>query len=226
MIDQIILLENKVPKCLVGLDPSLRVGTNFNAQLGTADTWVNVKWFGAKGNGVDNDAPAIRDAVSYALNNRRTLWFPSGDYGVAGPDPGEPNSCIYIPANKDVSVQMDQMATIKALPNFGLPTVNASTRLVRIDSGDGSGRLSWYGGKLDLSALPGSTTGVGGLVISHKYRTVSVRDVTFDHGVKFASGNNFGAGGGDTSLFIKEAEHVEITGCDFMGAPDLGIYLT
>lgn len=44
---------------------------------------VNVKDFGAVGNGIANDAPAIREAVAYAVANNKAVFFPSGIYELA-----------------------------------------------------------------------------------------------------------------------------------------------
>jgi len=40
------------------------------------------------------------------------------------------------------------------------------------------------------------------------------------------SGDHFGRGGGDSGLYVKESEHLSITGCSFLGSYDLGIYLS
>lgn len=44
---------------------------------------INVKWFGAKGNGVTDDTEAIKLAVSHAINTSKSLYFPSGEYNVS-----------------------------------------------------------------------------------------------------------------------------------------------
>lgn len=44
---------------------------------------VNVKDFGAVGDGVADDAPAIRDAVAYAVANGKAVYFPKANYRFA-----------------------------------------------------------------------------------------------------------------------------------------------
>ena len=46
---------------------------------------VNVKWFGAKGDGVTDDTVAIQSAVSLPLlyNRQQSIYFPSGTYKVS-----------------------------------------------------------------------------------------------------------------------------------------------
>lgn len=44
---------------------------------------VNVKWFGAKGDGITDDTSSINTAIEYAKQNRRSVYFPSGEYLVS-----------------------------------------------------------------------------------------------------------------------------------------------
>ena len=41
---------------------------------------VNVRWFGAVGNGVTNDSAAIQAALTFAADNNRAVFFPAGSY--------------------------------------------------------------------------------------------------------------------------------------------------
>ena len=68
------------------------VGTTlYVKETGTGNTgWVlstngtvNVKSFGAKGNGVSDDTSAIQAALNYAVTNSKTLFFPSGTYLIS-----------------------------------------------------------------------------------------------------------------------------------------------
>ena len=45
-----------------------------------ASIYVDVKTFGAKGDGVTDDRPAIQDALAYCLTYDRTLYFSEGTY--------------------------------------------------------------------------------------------------------------------------------------------------
>jgi Pectate lyase superfamily protein/Bacterial Ig-like domain (group 2) len=48
---------------------------------GPFQSWVNVKTaFGAKGDGVTDDAPALQQALDSLLNNPAVLWLPAGNY--------------------------------------------------------------------------------------------------------------------------------------------------
>lgn len=46
---------------------------------------LNVKWFGAKGDGITDDAAAIQLAVDVAQNRGDTLYFPTADYMISIP---------------------------------------------------------------------------------------------------------------------------------------------
>lgn len=60
--------------------------TNIKSQL--ADIVTNVKTFGAKGDGVTDDAPALRNAVNYlASKGGGKLLIPEGNYLLASYDP-------------------------------------------------------------------------------------------------------------------------------------------
>src|SRR6185369_14335349 len=51
--------------------------------------YINVKWFGALGNGAHNDIPNITKAIAWLNNNTnsptRVLYFPSGNYVINSP---------------------------------------------------------------------------------------------------------------------------------------------
>jgi parallel beta-helix repeat protein len=55
-------------------------GTAWEFISDSGDTTVNVKDFGAKGDGVTDDQTAIQNASNYATANNRSLYFPDGTY--------------------------------------------------------------------------------------------------------------------------------------------------
>ena len=65
-------------------------------QLQLDDSWVNVKAYGAKGDGITDDTAAINRAIEDLYTKqlttfenekqtRKTIWFPSGEYMITQP---------------------------------------------------------------------------------------------------------------------------------------------
>jgi hypothetical protein len=60
------------------------IQTQINSRVSKDDIFVNVKDFGAVGDGVTDDAPAINSAITYAINNYRyTVYIPNTEMGYA-----------------------------------------------------------------------------------------------------------------------------------------------
>ena len=55
-------------------------GTNFNGWIRQYSGAVNVKWFGAVGDGVTDDSTLIQNAYSYAVSTNSKLYIPTGNY--------------------------------------------------------------------------------------------------------------------------------------------------
>ena len=54
----------------------------FDHKVNIYDLAVNIKNFGAKGDGVTNDTQAILNALNFAYNNNQNLYIPQGIYMV------------------------------------------------------------------------------------------------------------------------------------------------
>ena len=59
-----------------------------------AKSYINVRSFGAKGDGITNDTEAVRKAVNAAKSGGKTVFFPAGLYNI--------NGSIAIPAGVDL----------------------------------------------------------------------------------------------------------------------------
>lgn len=67
---------------------------------------VNVKWFGATGNGTTDDTGAIQNAIS-SITNGGEVYFPNGTYSVTAPvatrvSPGQGAAFILVTANSNI----------------------------------------------------------------------------------------------------------------------------
>ncbi len=137
------------------------------------------------------------------------------------------NRAVNFVGAKSITIECHPDATFKAGPNLSAALSGSGGRSVfRFDSGlssNGGHKIRWFGGRLDLSALP-SAAGAGVDGFSGLRNDPYVYDVEVDHGVTAASGANIGVGGGDSSFFWKEFEGGGFFNCRSLGAPDLAIY--
>lgn len=72
-------------------------GRTLFARLGD---FVSLKDFGAVGNGVDDDAPALREAITFCTTFGHTLYAPSGEYRLISADPAPGTSAIATITNR------------------------------------------------------------------------------------------------------------------------------
>ena len=224
------------------------VATNFNENtpfLSTGSTTtrtlanrfadvVNVKDFGAVGDGVTDDRQNIENAANFAISVNKTLYFPSGNYFINSKTSTSANCGIFIHTDYGISIILDDNATLIAGINLYNQTIlgggRAVIRIERINNVVGES-VNFTGGKFDVSNIPIPSGGVGTggldcLSIGPKYKKVNINKVVFNHGIRTASGVDFGYGGGDSSIFCKEPENISVTNCSFYGSADLGVYLS
>lgn len=69
---------------------------------------VNVRDYGAVGNGIADDHAAIQEALEYAADNHLTLYFPDGDYMV--------NTELMISAPHDFGIYFEPGAWLRFIP--------------------------------------------------------------------------------------------------------------
>jgi hypothetical protein len=89
-------------------------------QLQLDDSWVNVKAYGAKGDGITDDTAAINRAIEDLYTKqlttfenekqtRKTIWFPSGEYMITQPLLIYPFVCLKGEAYQNTVIHMDNM---------------------------------------------------------------------------------------------------------------------
>jgi len=104
---------------------------------------INIKWFGAKGDGSTDDTSIIQATINYCLSNRKELYMPSG---------------VYIITSLSIN------AGNKSLKIFG----TSSMRGDEFDAGTGHE----YGTILYASTISGSTTAISISSASTQHRII------------------------------------------------------
>ena len=193
---------------------------------------LSPEMFGAKGDDIQDDAPAWRAMIDCAIarTGARMLTCPGKTYAIASPDPEDPGSSLAIYRTgiaANLTFDWSGGATIKGY-NGIQPTTNPAT-IFRLES-DGSGKwkIEYIGGRIDLSECTPATAGVttiGGMSLTGRWNIILSR-VVFDHGETAASGEAIGVGGGDQSAFFSNYNSAVVDRCSFLRAPDLGLYLS
>jgi hypothetical protein len=150
-------------------------GTVYTSAWGNAvdaaifDDVVNVRDYGAVGNGTTDDTAALLDAFTTALATGRLIVFPSGTYKVSGPittggtgsAPYTYNTNLNIHCIGDVSIVVDSSATpfqrlitvyatvpISSTKTGGALTINLNNKCacalyVRHDAASSAGTVFW-----------------------------------------------------------------------------------
>lgn len=135
---------------------------NLNNEL--SERAINVKWFGAKGDGVSNDTQAINNALDYAYqNNYGMVFIPNGTYMVDGTDSSASGNYLStsggIELKSGINIFMEEKAILKII-------TNSQTKYV-LFRGYGVENITIFGGNLIGDRdTHSSTTGEWGYGIS------------------------------------------------------------
>lgn len=99
------------------------VDTNFAISASAGVTWeegrINVKAWGAKGDGGTNDQPVIQAAATYAKSVGLPLYFPNGTYNL--------NSTITLTGMNTLIGESKEGARLYTTSNISLITIGADT---------------------------------------------------------------------------------------------------
>ncbi len=80
-----------------------------------AEDFINIKQYGAYGDGIHDDIQAIQKAIDE--NPLKTIYFPKGDYGITN------KIIVYQANNYGVNLKLDENALIKNISNEKLETL-------------------------------------------------------------------------------------------------------
>lgn len=112
---------------LTGTVPDARLGTNFLRWNGSASGLTNylgvnnVQWYGAKGDGTNDDTSAIQTAINSVTNFSKSLYFPAGIYMISAP-------LIVSKPGRGMRIYGDNRINtiIKVINNANIPAINIS----------------------------------------------------------------------------------------------------
>ena len=201
--------------------PIYNVAPSFTAPNGTvsrplqdrfADR-LNVKDFGATGNGTSDDRVALQAAIVKGQATGLPVWLPAGTYMISDQLGGAMTGHL--------DLVLDKRATIKAA--VGFPA--ASKKLLFLTNTTlGAGlQVSIAGGCFDSRNQPNSDTGQANDTV---YIAGKGIDEVIISGTRFYSGDDFATAGSDSLLFCSEMSNLTIEKCRFIGAKDVAIYIS
>ncbi len=161
------------------------------------DTFATPQEYGALGNGIADDAPAIQQAI----DSGGPVWIPAGTYRCA---------TLPLRLRQGTYLQLDPRAILvrAAAGDF---MVNTPGALSSATAGDytGPGNIRIEGGVFDFKATSYSTTACNGILIGHARNIIitktTFRDVPGLHAIE-----------------LRGVEHARIWGCRFEGFLDTG----
>lgn len=80
--DIVKILDLQTAASLTGAEviPILQGGVNKKVVISQIQPFVNVKWYGAVGNGITDDTTAIQAAIDAAKTTKQAVYFPTGKY--------------------------------------------------------------------------------------------------------------------------------------------------
>lgn len=92
---------------------------------------IDVKKFGASGDGVTDDTTALKNAISYAVSVSGSLFIPNGIYSVSG-GTGPGSSTLYISGATGVSI-IGENAIIKQGPSSARVLLIGNSSRIRVE---------------------------------------------------------------------------------------------
>lgn len=174
--------------------------------------YINVKWFGARGDGSGDDIPFIQKAIDYAAaSSIRTVYFPAGTYQIA------PATDKRIVLRSNLHVTGERGAVLKVKPDagdydtiFGAETNTAFIEHVTISSLT----IDQNGAANTTSKIKAGVSGISQYAVAlYSFQDIVVDSVNFDS----TSGINA------VTLNGKDARNAVVRNCYFRFVRTAGI---
>ncbi len=170
------------------------------------NTKVNLKWFGAIGDGKQDDSKSFKDFFNFLMKGY-IGYIPRGKYLIKNP--------IILKLNNDFSIDVNNNAMFIG-GKFNKPMF----------AFDGNGHtFTWKGGKLDTSRTVFIKARQSGTALALKrFKKISLEDIVFyaDKHYENSQKDNHA----DSGITIVNSKNVLISKNIFTGFPDAAIYIS
>ena len=189
------------------------------ASTGASGAWVrldktrlNVKWFGAFGDGSTDNAAILTAFITHCISTQRTGYIPTGTYSV--------DSQVRMITTDDLSIEMDDDATIK-----GSALVGANPVLTIQGDVGVYPAFNLVGGAIDNSLTTYTVAVQSGTCLELVRLSIVVVDrVRFlgDTDYVTAQANAHG----DSGITTVDVSFIRVVNCYFLAQPDIGFYIS
>jgi hypothetical protein len=178
---------------------------------------INVKDFGAVGDGVANDTAAILAAFTLAATSGKKCVAPTGTYLISN------ILNISITNSFEIECQVDTIFKVAA----GFP---ANLALFRFQASNtpGDKKFIWKNGTIDGRLMPVKTITSSPDLLA-VFGAINFADNILDtliDNVSFLLNDTWPATRGDSCLYLERGQNYSITNCFFRGATDAAIYMS
>lgn len=170
---------------------------------------VNLKWFGAKGDGKTDDSLPFLLFVK-SLKSGHDGFIPKGKYLLGTP--------VIVIIGSDISIQAEQNTIIYG-GNYAEPMLTFASKVMHRYG------LKWSGGNFDNSGMVFRQAKQSGTALSLKnLGHISISNTKFYAAQNFRNAIN--KKHGDSGITVTNSNFVRIVQNTFQGQPDAGIYIS
>jgi hypothetical protein len=185
---------------------------HYNIALG-----ANPKWWGAKGDGINDDLEALNRATKYCLDNNVILQFPSGIFRITAQ--------WLIGGRFFSNNELFKAAPWSQLPSY-VPNEHAKTRALNPLIIRGSGNTCIYGdfSAKELTPIVYYSIKGNGLpnrpsshTFNHEFSNIAIYGRGLYNGKSLAAPTSIDFNNNQIGLYVVSSDKIKIENCDFIG---------